>query len=131
MKFAVSISFFVFGLFGAFAQISNVTEEFPLPASLSESSGIIYFNGKLITHNDSGGNNELYEVDLGTKVVIRTVTISNAQNVDWEWIVTDDFSDNPETDKTLIDVSSYANGIYIVNVTSENGQVYTKKLIKN
>ena len=36
-----------------------------------------------------------------------------------------------KTDKTLIDVSSYANGIYIVNVTSENGQVYTKKLIKN
>jgi len=36
-----------------------------------------------------------------------------------------------KTDKTLIDVSSYANGIYIINVTSENGQVYTKKLIKN
>ena len=36
-----------------------------------------------------------------------------------------------KTDKTLIDVSSYANGIYIVIVTSENGQVYTKKLIKN
>ena len=92
MKFVVSILFFVFGLFGAFAQISNVTEEFPLPASLSESSGIIYFNGKLITHNDSGGNNELYEVDLGTKVVIRTVTISNAQNVDWEDITQDETS---------------------------------------
>ena len=36
-----------------------------------------------------------------------------------------------KTDKTLIDVSSYANGIYIINVTSENGQVFTKKLIKN
>ena len=36
-----------------------------------------------------------------------------------------------KTDKTLIDVSSYANVIYIINVTSENGQVYTKKLIKN
>jgi hypothetical protein len=36
-----------------------------------------------------------------------------------------------KTYKTLIDVSSYANGIYIINVTSENGQVYTKKLIKN
>ena len=36
-----------------------------------------------------------------------------------------------KTDKTLIDVSSYANGIYIINVTSENGQVYTNKLIKN
>jgi hypothetical protein len=36
-----------------------------------------------------------------------------------------------KTDKTLIDVSSYANSIYIINVTSENGQVFTKKLIKN
>jgi hypothetical protein len=89
MKFAISISFFVFGLFGAFAQISNVTEEFPLPASLSESSGIIYLNGKLITHNDSGGNNELYEVDLVSELVTRTVTISNAQNVDWEDITQD------------------------------------------
>lgn len=92
MKFAVSFSFFVFGLFGAFAQISNVQEEFPLPLSLKESSGIIYFNGKLITHNDSGGNNELYEVDLATKVVTRTVTISNAINVDWEDITQDDTS---------------------------------------
>jgi hypothetical protein len=90
MKLAISISFFVFGLFGAFAQISNVQEEFPLPASLSESSGIIYLNGKLITHNDSGPNdNKLYEVDLGTKVVTRTVTISGATNIDWEDITQD------------------------------------------
>lgn len=36
-----------------------------------------------------------------------------------------------KTDKTLLDVSRYANGIYIINVTSEDGQVLTKKLIKN
>ena len=36
-----------------------------------------------------------------------------------------------KTDKTMIDVSRYANGIYIINVTSEDGQLYTKKLIKN
>ncbi len=35
------------------------------------------------------------------------------------------------TDKTQIDVSRYANGIYIINVTSEDGQLFTKKLIKN
>jgi hypothetical protein len=29
-------------------------------------------------------------------------------------------------DKALIDASSYANGIYIINVTSENAHVYTK-----
>ncbi len=36
-----------------------------------------------------------------------------------------------KTDKTMIDVSRYSNGIYIINVTSEDGQVFTKKLIKN
>lgn len=36
-----------------------------------------------------------------------------------------------KTDRTLIDVSRYANGIYIINVTSEDGQLFTKKLIKN
>ena len=36
-----------------------------------------------------------------------------------------------KTDKTMIDVSRYANGVYIINVTSEDGQLYTKKLIKN
>ena len=28
-----------------------------------------------------------------------------SQRVDWEWIVTDDFSDNPETDKAILDIS--------------------------
>ncbi|MDI1316114.1 T9SS type A sorting domain-containing protein [Flavobacterium sp.] len=36
-----------------------------------------------------------------------------------------------ETYKTQIDVSRYANGIYIINVTSDDGRIYTKKLIKN
>lgn len=36
-----------------------------------------------------------------------------------------------KTYKTQVDVSRYANGIYIINVTSEDGKLYTKKLIKN
>ncbi|UPT71349.1 MAG: T9SS type A sorting domain-containing protein [Flavobacterium sp. JAD_PAG50586_2] len=36
-----------------------------------------------------------------------------------------------KTDRALIDVSRYANGIYIINVTAEDGKIYTKKLIKN
>jgi hypothetical protein len=35
------------------------------------------------------------------------------------------------TDRTQMDVSRYANGIYIINVTSDDGKLYTKKLIKN
>ncbi|WP_284651783.1 T9SS type A sorting domain-containing protein [Flavobacterium terrisoli] len=35
------------------------------------------------------------------------------------------------TDKTRLDVSSYANGVYIINITSEDGRIHTEKLIKN
>jgi hypothetical protein len=37
--------------------------------------------------------------------IYRLYECAKAQNVDWEWIVTDDFSDNPETDKTLLEIS--------------------------
>ena len=92
MKISISIILFIFGIYGTQAQISAAVEEFALPGSLSESSGAIYFNNKLVTHNDSGGNNELYEVDLGTFLVSRTITISNATNVDWEDIAQDNTS---------------------------------------
>ena len=36
-----------------------------------------------------------------------------------------------KTEKIQVDVSRYANGIYIINVTAEDGKLYTKKLIKN
>lgn len=35
------------------------------------------------------------------------------------------------TDRARVDVSRYANGIYIINLLSETGNVYSKKLIKN
>ena len=92
MKIVKVILVFVLGVYTANGQISAATEEFALPASLSESSGAIYFNNKLVTHNDSGGSNELYEVDLVSGSVDRTITISNATNVDWEDITQDDTS---------------------------------------
>jgi hypothetical protein len=38
--------------------------------------------------------------------IMRLYNSIKNQGVDWEWIVTDDFSDNPETDKTLLDISN-------------------------
>ena len=93
MRIIFSILFIILGMFTASSQISNVKEEFALPTSpenLSESSGVIFFNNKLITHNDSGGENKLYELDIASGLVTRTVTISNATNVDWEDITQDD-----------------------------------------
>lgn len=75
-----------------FGQITNVSEKFALPNILSESSGAIFFNNQLITHNDSGNENKLYELDTISGTITREIQISNATNVDWEDIAQDDSS---------------------------------------
>ncbi len=92
MKIIISIVVFVLGICNATSQISGAIEKFALPNNLIESSGAIFFNNKLITHNDSGGENKLFELDTISGLVTRTVTISNATNVDWEDITQDDTS---------------------------------------
>jgi hypothetical protein len=54
------------------------------------------------------------------KVSISTI---DGKIVDWKNI--------EKTDRTQMDVSRYANGIYIISVTTEDGKSLTKKLIKN
>ncbi len=61
-----------------------------LENSIQESSGLIYLDGKIITHNDSGDDPVLYEIDSLTGNVVRTVTVNNASHVDWEDICYDD-----------------------------------------
>lgn len=61
-----------------------------LPSSVKETSGLLYLHQRIITHNDSGGNAELYEIDPATGNVTRTVAVNNATNVDWEAICADD-----------------------------------------
>lgn len=51
---------------------------------LNETSGLTFINGKLWTFNDSGNANDIYRVDTSTSTVYQTVDISNATNVDWE-----------------------------------------------
>ncbi|MCL5244198.1 glutaminyl-peptide cyclotransferase [Cellulophaga sp. 20_2_10] len=60
-----------------------------LPEVVSESSGLLYYNGELITHNDSGNTPTLYFLDKNTFKVTRKVVVSNAKNTDWEDITQD------------------------------------------
>jgi hypothetical protein len=92
MKKIIIVSAFIFSTLNAIGQITNVEEKFDLPIILSESSGAIFFNDKLISHNDSGNENKLYELDTISGVVTRTVTVTNATNIDWEDIAQDDSS---------------------------------------
>lgn len=61
-----------------------------LPTMVSETSGLLFHNGKLITHNDSGNTPQLFEIDTTSLEITRTVTISNVENVDWEDLAQDD-----------------------------------------
>ncbi|CAN5694602.1 hypothetical protein BH10BAC3_BH10BAC3_03540 [soil metagenome] len=74
-------------------QYSSQSYSPPLIATLSNSlieiSGIIYFNNKILSLNDGGGGNKLYMLDTTTGVIVQTITIGNATNVDWEDITQD------------------------------------------
>jgi len=66
-----------------------LTLETNLPSQIKETSGLILLNQQLITHNDSGGEPELYEIDSLTGAITRTVVVANATNRDWEEICLD------------------------------------------
>ncbi len=61
-----------------------------LSTVMKETSGLIYWNGHLITHNDSGGKNQLYCFNKNNGKLIRTITLQGAKNRDWEDIAQDD-----------------------------------------
>lgn len=60
-----------------------------LPSNLAENSGILVSNSnRYWVHNDGGDGSRLYLLDtLGN--ILRTVTVQNATNVDWEDITAD------------------------------------------
>ena len=72
------------------SQISNFKEKFELPNEVKETSGLLFLDGKIITHNDSGDNANLYEIDSLSGNLLRTISISNASNIDWEDITDDE-----------------------------------------
>lgn len=72
-----------------FSQNCNTNPITILDQSVKETSGLIFFDGKLVTHNDSGDSARLYEIDTITGNVLRIVNISNATNIDWEDITHD------------------------------------------
>ena len=72
------------------AQISNFKEKFELPEKVKETSGLLFLDGKIITHNDSGNDANLYEIDSLSGTILRTISIANATNIDWEDLTEND-----------------------------------------
>jgi archaellum component FlaG (FlaF/FlaG flagellin family) len=60
-----------------------------LTADLVETSGIIVYEpNRIWSHNDKGNTNQLFLVDT-TGAIIKTITVTNAQNIDWEDLTVD------------------------------------------
>ena len=79
-----------------------------LPNDVRETSGLFFHNGRLWTHNDSGGKPVLYALDTTTYEVVQKITLANAKNKDWEDVCTDgervyvgDFGNNKGKRKNL------------------------------
>jgi len=68
---------------------STFSQKFRLPNTIKESSGLIKVDNRLWTLNDSGGKAALYQIDEHSGHIVRTVTIKNARNRDWEDIAYD------------------------------------------
>jgi len=93
----------------SYAQTLNISVKASLPLILTESSGIaITDRNSIWSHNDGGGNPELYNFD-STGTLLRTLKILNASNIDWEDLAKDsignfyigDFGNNLNTRQDL------------------------------
>ena len=89
MKRLIIIGLSLFFINSTQAQITadSITK---LDSKIQESSGLLYLNGNLFTHNDSGNEPAIYEVDTTNGSIIRKVIIKNASNKDWEDITCDE-----------------------------------------
>ncbi len=87
---------------------SNITATVSknLGASLSETSGLVFWNNTLWSHNDDT-DNKLYSIDTATATVLQSYTLTNTINKDWEEISQDsnyiyvgDFGNNSNGNRT-------------------------------
>lgn len=61
-----------------------------LNSAVNETSGLIWWQKKAWTHNDSGGDPAFYSINKTTGDRTKTIMLTNAINVDWEDIAQDD-----------------------------------------
>lgn len=60
-----------------------------LANGLNESSSLLLTDGRLFTNLDSGNPNQLFQIDSATGQIVKTSTIWNYNNVDWEALTAD------------------------------------------
>lgn len=78
----------LFFLFSSCKEKITIYEIF-LPLKINETSGLEFFNGNFITHNDSGGETILYEFTEKGEIINEHFIMSCGENNDWEDITSD------------------------------------------
>jgi hypothetical protein len=93
----------------------NPKLKYNLNTLLNESSGLIWWNKLIWSHNDSGNDPVIYAMNTTTSDMQKTVTLSNATNVDWEDIAQDkkfiyigDFGNNANGNRTDLKIYKIA-----------------------
>lgn len=85
--FLLFVTFFISSVF-VFSQTGRYkikrSQTFYVPEEVQETSGLIYWKGELLTHNDSGGENKLYVLDTSGGEVKKRIPVPGALNRDWE-----------------------------------------------
>lgn len=111
MKNIALLLFLIFGIATIQSQTATAITNLQTP-NLDETSGLLFYNNKLLTFNDSGGQASLYEISSSTGTITKTITITNATNVDWE------------------DITQDASYIYIGDIGNNNGNRTDLKVYK-
>jgi hypothetical protein len=89
--------------------------KYNLNKKLNESSGLIFWKKLFWSHDDSGGQPDIYGMNTSTSKIRRTVVVTNATNVDWEDIAQDngfiyigDFGNNTNGNRTDLKIYKIA-----------------------
>jgi hypothetical protein len=98
----------------------SASNTFALPASISETSGLIFWNGKLWTHNDDG-DIQLYAIDTANTAALEIFELTGTQNNDWEEISQDqnyiyvgDFGNNINGNRTDLKILRIEKNSFLV-----------------
>lgn len=86
----VVISVFLIINHALFSQNYTLKSKTNLSDTVSETSGLLFLKGRLFTHNDSGNDPILYEIDTTSGCIKNIFPIKGAKNVDWEDLTADD-----------------------------------------
>ena len=90
----------------------SYTARGPIFSFATESSGLVYTDGVLWTHNDSGNQSDIFKLDTATGALLQKVSVVNFANVDWE------------------DITADSNYIYVGDFGNNNGTRIDLKVIK-